>query len=176
MAAAPSSLGEQIHEELTCSICLALFTRPKPAYTLAVVTAAGVLLLAVFLYNPLHGLHDNNASKKSPETIATAALEPESEDFMVQPLPQTVTFGGRGSGTGQFNHPSGVAMSDEGEIIVADWGNSRVEMFDKTGRFIKHIATDSELTTRPCGVAIGPQGQLVVTDLWENVIHTLDSY
>ncbi|XP_078573787.1 uncharacterized protein LOC144860466 [Branchiostoma floridae x Branchiostoma japonicum] len=29
MAAAPSSLGEQISEELTCSICLELFTRPK---------------------------------------------------------------------------------------------------------------------------------------------------
>eukprot|EP00058_Branchiostoma_floridae_P018456 XP_002603945.1 hypothetical protein BRAFLDRAFT_102373 [Branchiostoma floridae] len=29
MAAAPSSLGTQIREELTCSICLELFTRPK---------------------------------------------------------------------------------------------------------------------------------------------------
>eukprot|EP00058_Branchiostoma_floridae_P005902 XP_002591390.1 hypothetical protein BRAFLDRAFT_86897 [Branchiostoma floridae] len=29
MAAAPSSLGAQFHEELTCSICLELFTRPK---------------------------------------------------------------------------------------------------------------------------------------------------
>ncbi|XP_078689466.1 tripartite motif-containing protein 2-like [Branchiostoma floridae x Branchiostoma belcheri] len=29
MAAAPSSLGDQIREELSCSICLDLFTRPK---------------------------------------------------------------------------------------------------------------------------------------------------
>ncbi|KAI8493582.1 hypothetical protein Bbelb_285030 [Branchiostoma belcheri] len=29
MAAAPSSLGDQIREELSCSICLELFTRPK---------------------------------------------------------------------------------------------------------------------------------------------------
>ncbi|XP_078665205.1 uncharacterized protein LOC144907730 [Branchiostoma floridae x Branchiostoma belcheri] len=69
-------------------------------------------------------------------------------------------FGGRGSGEGQLSGPHGICTDRAGNIIVADSGNHRVEMFDKTGKFLKHIATDIEL---PQAVAMTKQGQLVVT-------------
>ncbi|XP_035659383.1 tripartite motif-containing protein 2-like [Branchiostoma floridae] len=70
-------------------------------------------------------------------------------------------FGGKGSGEGQLNDPCGICTDRAGNIIVADIGNKRVEMFDKTGKFLKHIATDMG---KPRAVAMGTQGQLVVTD------------
>eukprot|EP00058_Branchiostoma_floridae_P025861 XP_002611351.1 hypothetical protein BRAFLDRAFT_73256 [Branchiostoma floridae] len=69
-------------------------------------------------------------------------------------------FGGYGRNDGQLSDPRGICTDRAGNIIVADSGNNRVEMFDKTGRFLKHIASDMK---DPHAVAMAPQGQLVVT-------------
>lgn len=37
-------------------------------------------------------------------------------------------FGSNGEGNGQFNAPTGVAVDVNGNIIVADWGNSRIQV------------------------------------------------
>lgn len=37
-------------------------------------------------------------------------------------------FGSHGEGNGQFNAPTGVAVDINGNIIVADWGNSRIQV------------------------------------------------
>lgn len=37
-------------------------------------------------------------------------------------------FGSNGEGNGQFNAPTGVAVDANGNIIVADWGNSRIQV------------------------------------------------
>ena len=36
---------------------------------------------------------------------------------------------------GQFTEPSGVAVTEENEIIVADTNNHRIQVFDKEGNF-----------------------------------------
>ena len=45
------------------------------------------------------------------------------------------SFGSNGEGNGQFNAPTGVAVDAQDNIIVADWGNSRVQV-----RFFKNSA------------------------------------
>ena len=37
-------------------------------------------------------------------------------------------FGSNGEGNGQFNAPTGVAVDSKGNILVADWGNSRIQV------------------------------------------------
>lgn len=37
------------------------------------------------------------------------------------------TFGSAGEGNGQFGAPTGVAVDRQGNILVADWGNSRIQ-------------------------------------------------
>ena len=44
-------------------------------------------------------------------------------------------FGSTGSGTGQFRNPTGIAINANGEILVCDTGNHRIEVFDRDGRF-----------------------------------------
>ena len=49
------------------------------------------------------------------------------------------SFGGRGSGDGQFDYPVSAVISYEGYIYVSDTFNSRVSMFTLDGQFVKHI-------------------------------------
>ena len=41
------------------------------------------------------------------------------------------SFGSNGEGNGQFNAPTGVAVDKHGNILVADWGNSRIQVSKK---------------------------------------------
>lgn len=45
-------------------------------------------------------------------------------------------FGSNGEGNGQFNAPTGVAVDINGNIIVADWGNSRIQVKDCSAYFV----------------------------------------
>ncbi|XP_035692621.1 transcriptional regulator ATRX-like [Branchiostoma floridae] len=81
-------------------------------------------------------------------------------------------FGGYGSGVGQLKDPRGICVDSSGNIIVADFGNKRLEMFTNRGKFLRHV-TDS--TGRPDGIAVGPDGQLVVTE-WNHTASIIPSY
>ncbi|XP_019634631.1 PREDICTED: LOW QUALITY PROTEIN: putative mediator of RNA polymerase II transcription subunit 26 [Branchiostoma belcheri] len=81
-------------------------------------------------------------------------------------------FGGYGSGVGQLKDPRGICVDGAGNIIVADFGNKRLEMFSNQGKFLRHV-TDS--TGRPDGIAVGPDGQLVVTE-WNHTASIIPSY
>ena len=48
-------------------------------------------------------------------------------------------IGSQGNGQGQLNYPGGVAIDPAGNVYVADSGNSRVQLFDRTGRFLRQI-------------------------------------
>ncbi|XP_035698772.1 tripartite motif-containing protein 2-like [Branchiostoma floridae] len=72
---------------------------------------------------------------------------------------QNVTFGGLGSGTGQFNSPHGVIVSDK-EVFVADCENYRIQVFTLQGTFVRQFPTvvsgDEEMY--PHDVAMGGEG------------------
>ncbi|XP_078585982.1 uncharacterized protein LOC144867779 [Branchiostoma floridae x Branchiostoma japonicum] len=82
-------------------------------------------------------------------------------------------FGGEGRGEGQLKGPGGICTDRAGNIIVVDLRNRRVELFDKTGNFGKHITTDMRM---PCAVAMAPQGQLVVTDIENHRVSIFRTY
>ena len=46
-------------------------------------------------------------------------------------------WGTPGSGPGQFKLPHGIHIDDEGQVYVADRGNSRVQVFTHDGRFLR---------------------------------------
>ncbi|KAM3616911.1 uncharacterized protein V6R79_025937 [Siganus canaliculatus] len=47
-------------------------------------------------------------------------------------------FGSHGEGNGQFNAPTGVAVDANGNIIVADWGNSRIQVSMRKPHLSEH--------------------------------------
>ncbi|XP_066300818.1 tripartite motif-containing protein 3-like [Branchiostoma lanceolatum] len=83
--------------------------------------------------------------------------EPQSQD-------QNVTFGGRGSATGQFSDPVGVTVSEEGEIFVADRDIQRIQVFTLQGTFVRQFPTvvPGEVKMSPDDVALDGEGNLWV--------------
>jgi sugar lactone lactonase YvrE len=49
-------------------------------------------------------------------------------------------FGSSGSGPGQFNEPTGVAVSTDGIVYVTDLRNKRVQVLDRNGAFLNEIS------------------------------------
>lgn len=77
-------------------------------------------------------------------------------------------FGKRGSGPGEFNNPTGVAVDREDNIYVADSDNHRIQRFDAEGRFLGSWGgqgSEPGQLDRPLGLAIDPvRGWLYVAD------------
>jgi glucose/arabinose dehydrogenase len=55
-------------------------------------------------------------------------------------------FGASGSGDGEFNRPTDVAVDNQGLIYVADWRNDRIQVFDPQGRFVTQILGDATIS------------------------------
>lgn len=68
-------------------------------------------------------------------------------------------FGSNGEGNGQFNAPTGVAVDSNGNIIVADWGNSRIQvvrMADPADSWLANLlgALDTKWKARQKGTSL----------------------
>jgi sugar lactone lactonase YvrE len=80
------------------------------------------------------------------------------------------SWGGKGSGPGQFQVAHGIAIDAKGLLWVADRENQRIQVFDQDGTFVREI----KYKGLPCGLDIGRQfiymvngfaGQLLRLDL-----------
>ncbi|XP_019623561.1 PREDICTED: tripartite motif-containing protein 3-like [Branchiostoma belcheri] len=79
--------------------------------------------------------------------------------------PQKVTFGVFGSGTGQFQGPLGVTVSEDGEIFVVDFRNERIQVFTLQGTFVRQfpkVLGTEEQEMEPTDVAMDGEGNLWV--------------
>ena len=80
------------------------------------------------------------------------------------------SWGGKGSGPGQFQVAHGIALDAKGLLWVADRENQRIQVFDQDGTFVREI----KYKGLPCSLDIGRQyiymvngfaGQLLRLDL-----------
>ncbi|XP_019627805.1 PREDICTED: collagen alpha-1(I) chain-like [Branchiostoma belcheri] len=69
-------------------------------------------------------------------------------------------FGGVGAADGLLNRPQGLCTGPDRTVIVADKENRRVQVFTYDGKHVRTVPTGG----RPYAVAVGPAGQLVVTN------------
>ena len=83
------------------------------------------------------------------------------------PYRREAHWGEKGSGEGQFRDPTGIAVT-AGEVFVADARNSRIQVFDKQGRFQRAFGQD--ILDRPMNMDIA-RDRLYVPDYFQDVIH-----
>ena len=79
--------------------------------------------------------------------------------------------GGKGAEKGQFDSPTGIAVDGNGNILVADTGNGRIEKFSPTGMFLSIIGTKGNGHGQfgdPNGIAIDHSGNIYVAEVAAN--------
>lgn len=77
------------------------------------------------------------------------------------------SIGSRGGGNGEFNYPTDVAVDSNGNIVVADSMNARIQILDREGKFIRKFGqrgdgnVDFQIIK---GVAVDRSDNIYVTD------------
>ncbi|XP_077984228.1 uncharacterized protein LOC144438888 [Glandiceps talaboti] len=75
------------------------------------------------------------------------------------------TIGREGSKEGQLKQPCGLAAWHAGEVVVADRGNSRVQVFDRNGQYKYHFSYDNfKRPFDPVDIAVTRDDSILVTD------------
>lgn len=70
-------------------------------------------------------------------------------------------WGKRGSEAGEFDFPIAIAVSDADELFISDHLNSRVQVFDTSGKFLRHFS----VLPNPGGLALDTAGNIYLTHI-----------
>ncbi len=88
------------------------------------------------------------------------------------------TFGSKGQDNGEFNSPLGVAVDSKDRIIVADYNNHRIQIFDSDGNFVSSFGSKGSADGKfdsPSGVAVDSKDRIIVADYNNHRIQIFDS-
>ncbi len=87
-------------------------------------------------------------------------------------------FGGTGSGIGQLKRPSGVAIAANGDVLVADTDNHRIQRFRADGEYRGQWGTrgtgNGEFD-EPTGVTVAEDGTVYVADSKNHRVQRFDA-
>jgi streptogramin lyase len=97
------------------------------------------------------------------------------EKVRVQKFSSTGTylsqFGKEGTGNGEFKFPQAIATDSEGNVLIADTENNRVQEFNSAGEFVrKYSGEGANALKEPKGIAVDAEGRVWVTDSGNNRI------
>ena len=84
---------------------------------------------------------------------------------------------GEGSNTGQFQYPNGISFLNDNEVLIADFGNCRIQRLNiQTGTVVKSFGKfgkgKGELSN-PIDVTVNDEGSIVVTERGNNRIQVM---
>jgi len=111
------------------------------------------------------------------EPLHVALHDPTARDYNGEAgvVAPARTIGGPGAGPGEFAEPRGLASDARGNLYVADTKNSRVQVFDGNGQFVRQFGgkgKDPGQFNEPCGLAVDAVGDLWVADTWNGrIVH-----
>ena len=105
----------------------------------------------------------------APALIEALPSEPEA--------PSTVQEVRRQDAPGQLSQPRGIAVDGDGNVWVADFGNNRIQVFDrelKPVRAFGELGDGAGQFNQPCAIAIGPDGRVYVADTWNHRVQVFE--
>jgi DNA-binding beta-propeller fold protein YncE len=105
-----------------------------------------------------------------------AALPATPELTPIARGPVTMFQGGKGKGEGQFDWPTAIATDQNGNVLIADTGNGRVEKFSATGAFLSIIeiaGSGHGQKAEPSGIAVDRAGYIYVANASKQCVEKL---
>ncbi len=104
-------------------------------------------------------------------TLPPTPLDKVPEQLSSLPEGANMFEGGLGTDEGQFDSPTGMCVDGNGNILVADTGNGRVEKFSPIGTFLSIIGAKGSgrgQLADPNGIAIDRSGNIYVAQIGSN--------
>ena len=83
------------------------------------------------------------------------------------------SIGTPGSDDGQLCNPDGLAVDSFSNLVVCDYGNSRLQIFTLDGKLVSIIEGQYTGLVDPYSVAVSPTGKLYITDEEKCCVHVL---
>jgi DNA-binding beta-propeller fold protein YncE len=110
----------------------------------------------------------NIPTEKIPQFQQRVSAFPATPEFTaLRESPTNMFQGGKGTGRGQFDSPTGIAVDENGNVLVADTNNSRIEKLSPTGTLLGIWATKGTgpgQLRSPNGIAVDRMGNIYVAD------------
>jgi DNA-binding beta-propeller fold protein YncE len=116
----------------------------------------------------------NSKIRQFQQRVSALPATPDTRPPQFSSVPKGVTNmfeGGSGTEKGQFDSPSGIAVDGNGNVLVADTGNGRIEKFSPTGEFLSTIGSKGSgrgQLGEPNGIAIDRAGNIYVAEVASN--------
>jgi YD repeat-containing protein len=126
---------------------------------------------------------------KAPQAVAVDAqgnvwvantgedlIEKYSYSKVFEKYEEQLRFGGKGTGSEQFNEPQGIAIGAEGNLYIADTGNGRIDEYSSAEKYIRTIGKEG--TGRgefkaPHGITTDSSGDVWVADTGNHRVQEL---
>jgi DNA-binding beta-propeller fold protein YncE len=106
---------------------------------------------------------------------------PDTPPPKLSALPEAVSNmfeGGKGTGKGEFDLPVGIAVDRNGNFLVADTNNGRIEKFAPAGTFLDIMGTKGSGQGQlgaPNGIAVDHNGNIYVADASNHRVQKLSA-
>lgn len=91
-------------------------------------------------------------------------------DKFLKYVSNTTRFGSRGSETSRFAGPHYVAINSKNQLVVSDFHNHSIKVFDSEGNFVYSFGSSGQGNGQfnaPTGVTVDAQDNIIVAD-WGN--------
>ena len=86
-------------------------------------------------------------------------------------------FGQMGREPGQLRYPYDINVTADGELLVCEFGNSRLQWFDKQGRSLSVLGLPGRAIGQlwsPWGAIEGVDGRVYVVDSYNNRVQIIE--
>ncbi len=119
--------------------------------------------------------------KQNKYNSITIYKVPDKPPPNLRELPEAVSNmleGGKGTGKGEFDFPAGIAVDRNGNFLVADTNNGRLEKFSPTGTFLDVIGIKGSGQGQfgaPNGIAVDHGGNIYVADAGNHRVEKLSA-
>ena len=130
----------------------------------SVIGAFGSVLIGLLPLGFLSSLTSSSSSSSGSSGNPVTTLIPQGLGSLASSgfATQTLSFGSKGIGEGMLNDARAISVDSNGNIVLADYQDGRVQIFDPTGKFLSTFSAGSKAIIP--ALAVGPGDKIYISN------------
>ena len=175
-------LQEQSTQENRDTECIPRFSFTKSEKLINLLSMSEGIGNVEFVFSETKAQQSGAKGKESRKVIpenkgANVRNSPLETQVQTRRFRSVLSFGQKGKSFGMLNLPCGVAVNDQDEIAVTEWGNHRVSVFSSDGTHLRSFGRCGKNNgefQRPTGITFDSLGHIVVADFKNHRVQVFD--